>query len=162
MPKDRFSTSQESFFIIDRKKELIKVRGWSVSATEIEAVLLHHPDVEDTAVVGTIESGGDREEFIKAYIAVKPDMQSTFDANNMQSWLRERLASYKIPEEIIIVTDIPRSTEHRGFPRHRCLSGLAGLRALLYFLLQEFLQRCCHAQESEIRARELCSACVLE
>jgi acyl-CoA synthetase (AMP-forming)/AMP-acid ligase II len=40
------------WYIVDRKKELIKVRGFQVAPPELEAVLLSHPESEDAAVVG--------------------------------------------------------------------------------------------------------------
>ena len=40
------------FFIVDRKKELIKVKGLQVAPAELEALLLDHPDVQDAAVIG--------------------------------------------------------------------------------------------------------------
>jgi acyl-CoA synthetase (AMP-forming)/AMP-acid ligase II len=41
-----------NFFIVDRKKELIKVKGLQVAPAELEALLLDHPDVQDAAVIG--------------------------------------------------------------------------------------------------------------
>lgn len=43
-----------SWHIVDRTKDLIKVRGWQVSPAEIEIVLLEHPEVSDAAVIGTL------------------------------------------------------------------------------------------------------------
>lgn len=40
------------FFIVDRKKELIKVKGLQVAPAELEALLLDHPDIQDAAVIG--------------------------------------------------------------------------------------------------------------
>ena len=53
------------FFIVDRMKELIKVKGNQVAPAELEAVLLEHPQIADAAVVGvTIQS----EEVPRAYV----------------------------------------------------------------------------------------------
>jgi 4-coumarate--CoA ligase len=41
-----------NFFIVDRKKELIKVKGLQVAPAELEAMLLDHPEVQDAAVIG--------------------------------------------------------------------------------------------------------------
>jgi acyl-CoA synthetase (AMP-forming)/AMP-acid ligase II len=43
------------FFIVDRKKELIKVKGLQVAPAELEAILLDHPEVQDAAVIGVTE-----------------------------------------------------------------------------------------------------------
>jgi 4-coumarate--CoA ligase len=42
----------KNFFIVDRKKELIKVKGLQVAPAELEALLLDNPDVQDAAVIG--------------------------------------------------------------------------------------------------------------
>ena len=47
------------FFIVDRKKELIKVRGNQVAPAELEALLLEHPGIADVAVIGIPDGEGD-------------------------------------------------------------------------------------------------------
>lgn len=48
-----------SFFIVDRKKELIKVKGNQVAPAELEALLLEHPAIADVAVIGMPTPDGD-------------------------------------------------------------------------------------------------------
>jgi len=58
------------FYITDRKKELIKYKGYQVSPTELEQILLTHPDVNDVAVGPVVdETAG---EIPKAYVVRKP------------------------------------------------------------------------------------------
>ena len=40
------------FYIVDRLKELIKVKGFQVAPAELEALLLQHPNITDVAVIG--------------------------------------------------------------------------------------------------------------
>ena len=62
------------FFIVDRKKELIKVKGNQVAPAELEGILLEHPDVVDAAVIGvTIQS----EEYPRAYIVLAEGGKAT-------------------------------------------------------------------------------------
>lgn len=58
------------WWIVDRRKELIIVKGYQVPPAELEAVLLEHKDVVDAAVV-SINTGG--EEHPRAYVALRPD-----------------------------------------------------------------------------------------
>ena len=63
------------FFITDRMKELIKYKGFQVSPTELEQVLLKHPDVVEAAVIGLPdeESG----ELPKAFVVKRPKSKVT-------------------------------------------------------------------------------------
>lgn len=49
----------DKFFIVDRKKELIKVKGNQVAPAELEALLLEHPGIADAAVIGMPTEDGD-------------------------------------------------------------------------------------------------------
>ena len=58
----------QNFFIVDRKKELIKVKGNQVAPAELEALLLEHPQVGDAAVIG-VQNGEDEQPL--AYVVAK-------------------------------------------------------------------------------------------
>lgn len=108
------ATGKPSMFIIDRAKELIKVRGWQVSPTEIESELMQHSAIADAAVIGIKEADG-VEEFIRAYIVRKVVLSynssddTQIDEHSLRPWLRERLAGYKVPAEFSFVLAIPRN-----------------------------------------------------
>lgn len=55
------------WYIVDRRKELIKVRGFQVAPAELEAVLLLHPHIIDAAVIGISFPASD-DEFPRAYV----------------------------------------------------------------------------------------------
>ncbi|KAK5719119.1 hypothetical protein LTR15_007642 [Elasticomyces elasticus] len=80
----------ELWYIVDRRKELIKVRGFQVAPAEIEGVLLSHPSVVDVAVIG-VEIGG--EEVPRAIVVVKPGEE--ISENDVKEWVAGRLAKYK-------------------------------------------------------------------
>ncbi|OMP89056.1 putative 4-coumarate--CoA ligase 2 [Diplodia seriata] len=105
-------TGVPSLFIVDRAKELIKVRGWQVSPTEIESELMQHPGIADAAVIGIKEADG-VEEFIRAYIVRKVVFSTTdemlIDETVLRTWLRQRLAGYKMPAETVFVPAVPRN-----------------------------------------------------
>jgi 4-coumarate--CoA ligase len=87
------------WYIVDRKKELIKVRGFQVAPAELEGVLLSHADISDAAVIGIPAGGpnanaGDQgTELPRAYIVLKSG--SNMREADVQSYMRERLAGYK-------------------------------------------------------------------
>jgi 4-coumarate--CoA ligase len=58
-------------YIVDRKKELIKVRGFQVAPPELEAVLLRHPDIVDASVIGVPASDYEGEA-LRAYVVQRP------------------------------------------------------------------------------------------
>jgi long-chain acyl-CoA synthetase len=79
------------FYIVDRKKDLIKYKGYSVFPREVEDVIYEHSAVKVAAVVGVPdeESG----EMPKAFIVLKEGAETTED--EMIEFVRERVAPYK-------------------------------------------------------------------
>ncbi|WP_425038712.1 acyl--CoA ligase [Primorskyibacter sp. S187A] len=89
----------------DRLKELIKVNGFQVAPAEIEAVLLAHPEIADAGVVGRADAeAGERP---VAHVALAPGASTNAEA--ITAFLRDRLASYKLPAEVHFVEAIPKS-----------------------------------------------------
>ncbi|KAH6625260.1 hypothetical protein C7974DRAFT_413788 [Boeremia exigua] len=81
------------FFIVDRKKELIKVKGLQVAPAELEAMLLDHPEVQDAAVIGVPHNG---DEAPRAYIMPQnPDKATPELAEAIKAWLAERVSKHK-------------------------------------------------------------------
>ncbi|MGR0219763.1 long-chain-fatty-acid--CoA ligase [Agromyces sp. ZXT2-6] len=91
--------------IVDRLKELIITGGFNVSPSEVEGVLLGHPDVRGAAVVGLPrESGGE-----EVTAAVELREGAVFDAGAMRDFCRESLTPYKVPRSVVQVDELPRS-----------------------------------------------------
>lgn len=99
-----------------RKKEMIKYKGFAISPSEIEGVLLDHPDVSDCAVVGVPDA--EAGEVPKAFIV--PKAGARLDAAALRGYLRERLAEYKQVRAFQFVDSIPRN--HYGKILRRVLS----------------------------------------
>jgi acyl-CoA synthetase (AMP-forming)/AMP-acid ligase II len=59
-------------FIVDRKKDLIKVRGWQVSPAEVESRIQQHPEVVDVGVIGVSLPNGEGEA-VRAYVVRQCD-----------------------------------------------------------------------------------------
>jgi len=91
--------------IVDRVKELIITGGFNVSPSEVEAVLHTHPDIVEAAVVGVPAAAGG--ESVAAAVIMRGGV--ALDETQMRAWCKERLAAYKVPRQIIAVTELPRS-----------------------------------------------------
>lgn len=87
------------WYIVDRKKELIKVRGFQCAPAELEGVLLSHPDVADAGVIGIPAVGfgstvGEQgSEVPRAYIVKKEGAE--LSVSDVHDWMGKRLAGYK-------------------------------------------------------------------
>lgn len=104
------------WYVSDRKKELIKVRGWQVAPAELEAVLLGHPDVVDAAVLGVFDSGT-QSEMPRAYVVRRPGSQGV-TAEAIKDWVKERLAKYKWLEGGVVFLDaIPKTASGKILKR---------------------------------------------
>ncbi|CAG8447774.1 5351_t:CDS:10 [Dentiscutata erythropus] len=101
---------QGNFFIVDRKKELIKYKGFQVAPAELEAVLLTHDAVSDTAVIGYY-SEEEATELPIAYVTVKHGYeQSQALAKEIQSFVGGKVAPHKkLRGGILFINKIPKS-----------------------------------------------------
>ena len=95
-----------NFYVIDRTKDLIKVRGWQVSPAEIEASLLEHPEIIDAGVIGIASIDGCGE--VPAAFVVRKE-HSDLEEKDIKAFLGVRLARYKGVEEVEFVDRIPRN-----------------------------------------------------
>ncbi|MDJ1114633.1 long-chain-fatty-acid--CoA ligase [Microbacterium dauci] len=103
---DIVSVSDDGFVtVVDRMKELIITGGFNVSPSEVEQVLIQHPDVDAAAVVGIARQGGGED--VVAVVVVKAGAE--FNAAGLKDFARTHLTSYKVPRRIVQVDDLPRS-----------------------------------------------------
>jgi acyl-CoA synthetase (AMP-forming)/AMP-acid ligase II len=79
-------------WIVDRKKELIKVKGHQVAPAELEAVLLENEHVADAGVVGIQK---DYDELPRAYVALKEPSKSKVSEKEIQEWVAGQVAKHK-------------------------------------------------------------------
>ena len=101
------------FYIVDRKKDLIKYRDYSVYPREIEDVLYGHPAVRLCAVVGKPDSAVG--EVPKAYIVLKDGAQAT--AEEIMRFVEEKVASYKRIREVEFRKELPISSAGKVLKR---------------------------------------------
>ena len=92
-------------FIVDRKKEFIKYKGFGVGPAEVEAVLCEHPAVADAGVIGKPDE--EAGEIPKAFVQLRPNAQAT--AEELMVFVKERIADYKRVREIEFIDKVPRT-----------------------------------------------------
>jgi long-chain acyl-CoA synthetase len=94
------------FYIVDRKKELIKAGGFQVWPREIEEVLVTHPKVQEAGAAGVPDAY--RGETVKAWIVLKAGETATEE--EIKAFCADKLAKYKIPTSIEFRTELPKTT----------------------------------------------------
>jgi long-chain acyl-CoA synthetase len=99
MDQDGFIT------IVDRIKELIITGGFNVYPSQVEEVLRNLPGVLDAAVVGLPDQTGG--EVVTAAVVADPGVQ--LDPERIRVAAREHLTAYKVPRQVFIVDELPRS-----------------------------------------------------
>lgn len=106
------------FYIVDRKKELIKVRGFQVAPPEIEGVLLGHPQIVDAAVIG-VKFERDESELPRAYVVRRPGPEGAkLTEEDVKKYTAERLAKYKYLEGGVKLVDaIPKNASGKILKR---------------------------------------------
>ncbi len=97
---------QEGFlYLLDRKHDLIITGGENVYSSEVEQALYQHPDVSECAVIGVPHATWG--EGLVAVIVPAPG--KTLTAEALIAHCRDRIGDYKIPREIVVVGELPKS-----------------------------------------------------
>jgi long-chain acyl-CoA synthetase len=92
-------------FIVDRKKEMIKCRAFSIAPAELEAIVLEHPDVADCGVIGVADA--EAGEVPTAFVV--PRKGCTLDGTALTEFFSKRLAGYKMIRRWHVIDVIPRT-----------------------------------------------------
>ena len=92
--------------VTDRKKEMIKFKGFSVAPAQIEALLLEHPAVADVAVIAKPDE--EAGEVPKAYVVLRKGYEQQ-SADELMKWVNDKLATYKNVREMEFIDAIPRN-----------------------------------------------------
>ncbi|MBN2032513.1 MAG: AMP-binding protein [Deltaproteobacteria bacterium] len=95
------------FYLVDRKKDMIVASGYKVWPRDVEDVLYQHPAVKEAAVVGVPDPY--RGETVKAFLALKDGMEDRVSPEEIIAFCRKRMAAYKYPRRVEIVTEIPKT-----------------------------------------------------
>lgn len=95
------------FYIVDRKKELIKYKGMQVAPAELEATLVSHPMITDAAVIGVEKDGT---EVPRAYVVVPGTNKEHLTSEQIVQWVDSKVANHKrLRGGVVLVDAVPRS-----------------------------------------------------
>ncbi len=92
-------------YIVDRKKEMIKYKGFGIAPAEIEALLMEHPAVMDSAVIGVPDD--EAGEIPKGFVVLRSGYTATPD--EIVAFANGKLAGYKKVHAVEIVQSIPKN-----------------------------------------------------
>jgi long-chain acyl-CoA synthetase len=94
-------------YYLGRRKEMIKISGFSVFPEEVETFLIRHEAVGNSAVIGLPDEK--KGEVIKAFVVLKPEFKGKTRAEEIIAWARERMSSYKVPQYVDFIDALPMS-----------------------------------------------------
>ena len=92
-------------FLSGRAKDFIKRAGEMVSPEEVEQILHSHPAIDEAAIIGVPDL--DWGERVRAIVVAKPG--STIDEEEVISYCKDRMTSFKKPESVVVVDELPRN-----------------------------------------------------
>lgn len=95
--------------LLDRIKEMIKYKGWSIAPAELEDLLFKNPHVFDAAVIGKPSKELDVGEIPKAFIILNPESKGKVTEDEIMKWVAEKISAYKKIREVEFVDNIPKS-----------------------------------------------------
>jgi len=95
------------FFFFDRKRDLIKHKGYSVFARHVEEVLYSHPQVKAAGVVGVPDPKVGN--IIKAYVVLQSEARGKISEEEIIAFCRENLAHYKVPGIVEFRGELPKT-----------------------------------------------------
>lgn len=101
------------FYIVDRLKDTIKYKGYSVFPAEVENVLYTHPSIKECAVIGKPDSVAG--EIPIAYVVLKEGATVTKD--ELIEYCRKRIAAYKRIREVEFVAELPKNVAGKTLRR---------------------------------------------
>jgi long-chain acyl-CoA synthetase len=93
------------YYVVDRKKDMINASGYKVWPREVEDVLYQHPAVLEAAVIGIPDEY--RGETVKAFVSLRAGESAT--EAELITFCRDRMAAYKYPRTIELVTELPKT-----------------------------------------------------
>ena len=100
---------EEYEHLLDRIKEMIKYKGWSIAPAELEDLLFKNPHISDAAVIGKPSKELDVGEIPKAFVILKLESKGKVSEQEIIDWVAEKISAYKKIREVEFVDEIPKS-----------------------------------------------------
>ena len=105
---DLVRMDEEGYFhFFDRKRDLIKYKGYSVFARHVEEVLYGHPQIKAAGVVGVPDPSVGQ--LIKAYVVLQSEARGRISEEEIMEFCRQNLAHYKVPKIIEFRGELPKT-----------------------------------------------------
>ena len=95
------------FFMVDRLKRMINASGYKVWPAEVEALMYHHPAIQEACVIAARDAK--RGETVKALVVLKESLHGTVTEQDVIDWAHEHMAVYKSPRIVEFVASLPKS-----------------------------------------------------
>lgn len=92
-------------FFTGRIKEMIKCSGYSVFPEDVEALMLDHPAIAQSAAIGVPDD--QRGETVKLFVVLKPGHQGKVTEQELIDWAKDHMAAYKYPRQIAFIDSLP-------------------------------------------------------
>ena len=110
-----FVDEEGYFSIVERKKDMLKVSGFSVFPAEVEAILYRHPAVAEVGVVGVPDPY--RGEDPVAFVVLRPDAKGKVTEEDIAQWCRAEMAVYKAPRQVRFIDALPKTASGKILKR---------------------------------------------
>jgi len=105
---DLVTMDEEGYFhFFDRKRDLIKYKGYSVFARHVEEVLYKHPQIKAAGVVGVPDPKVGQ--IIKAYVVLQSEARGKVSEEEIIEYCKQNLAHYKVPKIIEFRGELPKT-----------------------------------------------------
>lgn len=95
------------FYFVDRKRDLIKYKGYSVFARDVEEVLYRNPHVRAAGVIGVPDQ--EVGQLVKAYVVLQPEARGKVSEDEIIEFCKQYLAHYKVPRIVEFQGEIPKT-----------------------------------------------------
>jgi fatty-acyl-CoA synthase len=95
------------FFFVDRLKRMINAAGFKVWPAEVEAMLYHHPAIQEACIIAAQDPR--RGETVKAVIVLNPGFAGKVTEQQITDWAHDNMAAYKVPRIVQFVDSLPKS-----------------------------------------------------
>ncbi|KGM40033.1 long-chain fatty acid--CoA ligase [Aquabacterium sp. NJ1] len=95
------------FFMVDRLKRMINASGFKVWPAEVEALMYHHPAIQEVCVIASPDAK--RGETVKAVVVLKPEQRGQVSEQTIIDWAHGHMAAYKAPRIVQFTDALPRS-----------------------------------------------------
>ena len=105
--------AQGYLFLFDRAKDVIVSGGENIYPAEVENAIFGHPDVAEVAIIGVPSQRWGEE----VMAVIVPRAGASPELASIAGWVKTRIASFKVPKQLSIVTELPRNAGNKVLRR---------------------------------------------